>query len=75
MFSAGQGIADGFTYRAHEAKDFQPRSARVEINIKRKTRLVFGRTHGAEDPSHRGNVLGFLSGQVPVPGIGRGRYH
>jgi hypothetical protein len=35
MFSAGQGIADGFTYRAHEAKDFKPRSARVEINIKR----------------------------------------
>jgi hypothetical protein len=35
MFSAGQGIADGFTYRAHEAKDLKPRSARVEINIKR----------------------------------------
>jgi hypothetical protein len=29
------GIADGFTYRAHEAKDFKLRSARVEINIKR----------------------------------------
>ena len=28
--------------------------------------------YGTEDPSHRGNVLGFLSGKVPVQGVGRG---
>jgi hypothetical protein len=51
------------------------RASKSTLSGSDKTRLVFGRTHGAEDPSHRGNVLGFLSGQVPVPGIGRGRYH
>jgi len=72
MFSTGHGIADRFTYRPHETGDFEPGSARVDINIKvdrMKQWLVFGRTHGAEDPPHRGHVLGFLSGQDLREGI------
>src|SRR6516225_9405251 len=72
MFGTGYGIADRFTDRPHQAGDFKPGSARVDINLKVDRtiqRVVLGRTHGAEDPPHRGHVLGFLSGQDLREGI------
>ena len=34
MFGTGHRIADRFTHRPHEARDFQPGSAPIDINLK-----------------------------------------